>query len=271
MSEEKKLTCATCAGTLILDKERNLYKCPFCGVAYGYALFDGTALDKAEKALAIGEYNDADLYFSFALSSDPKNIRAYRGRVFCACKWKTINDISKTRKDVTGRYRLFSCVRAETVNSRCDEAIKNLSEAQGEYFQLIKEIMEDTNNYNEAVLKGKKSTTKREEIVDRVAMLNAGLDEYKQKEWAGRSQNYDLTDMLLGKVRDSLTTDGIPLHEKIRNTEDMLSIARDSLAKANHEYYASNNKIVDLSTKLNSHRQRLLKLNKELFQEDVDV
>jgi len=271
MSEEKKITCATCAGNLIFDKERNLYKCPFCGVAYGYALFDGTALEKAEKALAIGEYNDADLYFSFALSTDPKNIRAYRGRVFCACKWKTINNICKTRKDVAGRYRFFSCARAETVNKRCDEAIKNLSEEQGEYFRLIKETLEFTDKYNEAVLKGKKSTVKRDELSDRVAMLNAGLDDYRQIERARSSQNYDLTDMLLGKIRDSFPIDGTSLEEKISNTEDILSIARDSLKEANQAYYSSNNKIAKLSNEINSRRQRLLKLNKELFQEDAEV
>lgn len=271
MSEEKKLTCATCAGTLILDKERNLYKCPFCGVAYGYALFDGTALDKAEKALAIGEYNDADLYFSFALSSDPKNIRAYRGRVFCACKWKTINDINKTRKDVSGRYRFFSGVRAETVNQRCDDAIKNLPAEQGEYFQLIKEIVVATDKYNEAVLKGKKSIIKRDETADRVAMLNAGLDDYRQAERLRQTQNNDLTDTLLGKVFDSFSGDGTSLQEKIQNTEDMLSIARDSFAKANREYYSSNNKIINLSNKFNTLRQRLLKLNKEFFQEEAEL
>lgn len=225
MSEAKKLICATCAGELILDKERNLYKCPFCGVAYGYALFDGSALDKAEKALSIGEFNDADLYFSFALSTDPKNIRAFRGRVFCAGKWKSFKDFNKTRKDVTG-------IRVEHVIKRCEEAIKNLSEEQAKYFRLIKEILEITEKSNEALAQGKKHPKKRDEIKELVAELNRELDEYRQT-------------------------------EIIRRT-------KDSLEKESKKIYTSDRKIFDLSREINIRRQMLLKLNKELFQEDID-
>lgn len=264
MSEEKKLTCTTCSGDLILDKERNLYKCPFCGVAYGYALFDGTALEKAEKSLSIGEFNDADLYFSFALSTDPINIRAHRGRVFCAGKWKTVKDISKTRKDVTG-------VRAENVNRRCDEAIKNLTEEQGKYFQLIKETLETTDKYNEAVLQGKKITKKRDEVAERVERINSSLEEYRQREKARRTRNYGLTDLILRKSVDPFIGDGTSLPEAIKNAQDMLSISRDSLFEANQAFYKSNTKIANLSSEVNSQRKMLLELNKELFQEDVEV
>ena len=57
--------------------------------------------------------------------------------------------------------------------------------------------------------------------------------------------------------------------DEYRQTE-IIRRTKDSLEKESKKIYTSDRKIFDLSREINIRRQMLLKLNKELFQEDID-
>ena len=69
----KTVNCAKCGGQLYLDKEKKLYECKFCGVAYGTSLFFNDPFSKAKKALEAVDYTEADQRFSHMLMVDPHN------------------------------------------------------------------------------------------------------------------------------------------------------------------------------------------------------
>ena len=90
---EQTVTCATCGGQLLADKEKNLYECRFCGVAYGMSLFFNNPLEKAKNALRHDDYVEADQRFSHVLMLDSHDTEALLGRILCAGKWKSVNDV----------------------------------------------------------------------------------------------------------------------------------------------------------------------------------
>ena len=192
MALERKLTCTTCGGELVADREKNIYKCSFCGVAYGYSLFDGSAAEKAAMALSIGEFNDADLYYTFVLTMNLSDITALRGRVFCAGKWMKTSDLMTGRGELTG-------VRADAVRSRCDEAMKKLYKDERVYFQLIKDFVDVSEKYHKVKIKARpviereKFLTKHsKEMDDRMFTME------RSYEWH-RSRNRTLADYVLGR------------------------------------------------------------------------
>ena len=94
----KTVNCAKCGGQLKLDKDKGLFECKFCGVAYGASLFFNNPLEKANDAVIMGDFVEADQRFSHVLMITPDDFDALLGRILCAGKWKKIEDIclSKT-------------------------------------------------------------------------------------------------------------------------------------------------------------------------------
>ena len=90
----KTVLCSKCGGQLKLDKEKGLFECRYCGVAYGASLFFNDPLKKANEAVTKGDYVEADQRFSHILMVMPNDFDALLGRVLCAGKWKNIDDIS---------------------------------------------------------------------------------------------------------------------------------------------------------------------------------
>lgn len=56
--------CSKCAARLALNKDKRVYQCDHCGVAYGISLFFGIPLEKALNSLNTGFYDDANQRFS---------------------------------------------------------------------------------------------------------------------------------------------------------------------------------------------------------------
>ena len=56
MNDIKKHICPTCGGTLIVNVERQMYECPFCGMTFDYDYFrEKNGLEIADKSLNAGE------------------------------------------------------------------------------------------------------------------------------------------------------------------------------------------------------------------------
>ena len=59
--------CSKCAGHLFLDKDKRVYECSSCGVAYGISLFFGMPMEKALNAMNTGHYIEAHKRFENVL------------------------------------------------------------------------------------------------------------------------------------------------------------------------------------------------------------
>ncbi len=85
MSQLRKYTCSKCGGALIVDKEQEVYDCPFCDTKFDFEYFHGQdVLGVAEKALLRLEFTAARGKYEMVLKRDPHNFDALRGLVFCA-------------------------------------------------------------------------------------------------------------------------------------------------------------------------------------------
>lgn len=118
---EQSVVCNKCGGQLSLDKEKNLYECRSCGVAYGASLFFGDPLKKAKKALKDNDFAEAEQRFAHFLMLDPHNCEALLGRILTAGKWKMVIDIELTETPVND-------VRMRTLKERASEAVTHVSE-----------------------------------------------------------------------------------------------------------------------------------------------
>lgn len=87
------IICSKCAGHLYLDKERRVYECKSCGVAYGISLFFGMPLEKALNAMNTGHYGEAQKRFENILMVNPSSFDALLGRILCVGRWTRISDI----------------------------------------------------------------------------------------------------------------------------------------------------------------------------------
>ena len=129
MDNEIKVICTQCGAELLPDKENRIYRCNHCGVAYGSSvLFDRNAAEKARKSLEIGEFNDADVWYSCILMRCSYDFDALRGRILCTGKWKSFNDVEDTSA--------LSTVRIKNVRERAAEGKIHAWEKDQEYFSL---------------------------------------------------------------------------------------------------------------------------------------
>ncbi len=90
---DKHINCDKCGAGLILDKNKRVYQCDHCGVAYGVSLFFGLPMEKALNSLNNGNFKDAERRFSNLLMVNPSDFEALLGKVLCAGKWTKVSNI----------------------------------------------------------------------------------------------------------------------------------------------------------------------------------
>lgn len=140
--EDKQLVCNKCGGLLFLDRERRLYECRSCGVAYSSALMaDTDTIKTAMNHLSKKDFKEADKLFVLALMLDPHDYMALRGRVLCAGRWKDIKDI---RLDDTRNP-----ARTGPAAERLEEVIAKAADEDKEYFIRFRDLVNVLEQYSE--------------------------------------------------------------------------------------------------------------------------
>ena len=133
--EEKQLICNKCGGLLSLDRERRLYECRSCGVAYSSALMSDTDSSKtALHLLSEKDFKEAEKLFVLELLLDPHNFTALRGRILCAGRWDSVRHIK-----LDGHY---NAARIKPAKEMVEEAITKATEEDKEYFLTFREAIE---------------------------------------------------------------------------------------------------------------------------------
>ena len=139
-----RIGCAKCGGTLSLDKERKLYTCTHCGIAYGYSLFYGDPVQKAMADLQAGDFDAADQRYVHILMFDQTNCEALRGRVLCAGKWKSFTQI-KLSEELTK-------VDWQLVDQRVEECHKHEKNPYEALYDLIDQLMKVLKEYSDTLI-----------------------------------------------------------------------------------------------------------------------
>lgn len=140
--------CSKCAGQLYLDKERRVYECRSCGVAYGISLFFGMPMEKALTSMNTGRYGEAQKRFENILMVNPSSFDALLGRILCAGRWSRISDIDTSdvisEEDWDKISGLFSDAK-----SRVAESDKEFLEKLEELIFLLGKICSNNGNVDE--------------------------------------------------------------------------------------------------------------------------
>lgn len=143
----KTVSCAKCGGQLHPDKDKGLFECKFCGVAYGMSLFFNNTLNKANEAINREDYIEADQRFSHMLMVNPKDFDALLGRIFCVGKWKTVYDIQLSET-------MLPAV-CKNLKDRSAEGVEHAADEDRLFFLTMRDLAEvlETNARNEQTLK----------------------------------------------------------------------------------------------------------------------
>lgn len=132
-NSEKVIICGKCAARLSLNKEKRVYECGSCGVAYGVSLFFGMPLEKALNAINMGKYEDAEKRFSNLLMVNPADFDGLLGRILCTGKWNNVSSIS-----VSDSLRP---VTYKNLQVMADKAAESAGESDKEYFGNLKKLL----------------------------------------------------------------------------------------------------------------------------------
>ncbi|MBR3057317.1 MAG: hypothetical protein IKG93_05040 [Clostridiales bacterium] len=184
-------SCPSCSSELIVNLDRQLYECPYCGVTYDFDFIrDETALAEAEEALSESQFIKADSMYSYILAIDPKNFEALRGRILCAAKWTDLKIALQSAELYMRKAHI------PTIKTRIEEAIGACEESDRPYFEEFLEIIPA---YEEFVKQSSPSNESRRNKNRLVNEKNTMNTEYNQmaKE--------------LAKLRQRLLSDTNPL------------------------------------------------------------
>ena len=133
--EEKKVFCAKCGAPLVLDRERSLYACKFCGVASGASLFIGNVFDKAQKALSKKEFEEAEICFAHSLMMKPDDFGSLFGRILAEGRWTSLQDFMLDQGTHIPPFRVRNLL------TRIEEAETHAKEEDRKIFMNMKELV----------------------------------------------------------------------------------------------------------------------------------
>ena len=125
--------CSKCAGHLFLDKDKRVYECSSCGVAYGISLFFGMPMEKALNAMNTGHYIEAHKRFENVLMVEPSNFDALLGQILCVGGWSRISDIDPS--DIIDEEDW------NKIKSLFDDAKLRVSESDMEFFVKLEKLI----------------------------------------------------------------------------------------------------------------------------------
>ena len=167
MEERKIHLCDACGGHLEVDLERQVYRCPFCGVTYDYAYFkEDDVLSMAQTYEERGELDAALDAYKFYLTKDPHDTRSLK-RVMLLTYGLT--DINKLR-----RPDVIANLKADPKET--EWIVESAPEKDREYFETLQEIFVTAKKYRDLCPRLKSIDEKIKEGDKVVGQINGRID-----------------------------------------------------------------------------------------------
>ena len=134
--------CPKCGGELLIDTDKLIYSCDFCGMTFDFDYFEtANLLSVANRALGRGEFNAARKMFEELSEKDPHDAAVLRGLLFCDEKIESLYslDIEDFPIDTEGKYFTYSIEHADHIGLQYFGHIKNAAEISKKYQESVKE------------------------------------------------------------------------------------------------------------------------------------
>ncbi len=134
--------CPKCGGELLIDTDKLIYSCDFCGMTFDFDYFETeNLLSVANRALGRGEFNAARKMFEELSEKDPHDAAVLRGLLFCDEKIESLYslDIEDFPIDTEGKNFTYSIEHADHIGLQYFGHIKNAAEISKKYQESVKE------------------------------------------------------------------------------------------------------------------------------------
>ena len=134
--------CPKCGGELLIDTDKLIYSCDFCGMTFDFDYFEtSNLLSVANRALGRGEFNAARKMFEELSEKDPHDAAVLRGLLFCDEKIESLYslDIEDFPIDTEGKHFTYSIEHADHIGLQYFGHIKNAAEISKKYQESVKE------------------------------------------------------------------------------------------------------------------------------------
>lgn len=137
MSSIKKHQCPSCGGSLIVDNEKQMYRCTSCGSAYDYDYFRAERLhEMGAKNLSRDEFGAAVDAYRRLLKKNPQDFLALRGLMLAAAYLNDMDGLVLAGKGT--RFSFDSKMVLEVLDSASDEDTEYFEELAKIYYDLGK-------------------------------------------------------------------------------------------------------------------------------------
>lgn len=134
--------CPKCGGELLIDTDKLIYSCDFCGMTFDFDYFEtANLLSVANRALGRGEFNAARKMFEELSEKDPHDAAVLRGLLFCDEKIESLYslDIEDFPIDTEGKHFTYSIEHADHIGLQYFGHIKNAAEISKKYQESVME------------------------------------------------------------------------------------------------------------------------------------
>lgn len=134
--------CPKCGGELLIDTDKLIYSCDFCGMTFDFDYFEtANLLSVANRALGRGEFNAARKMFEELSEKDPHDAAVLRGLLFCDEKIESLYslDIEDFPIDTEDKHFTYSIEHADHIGLQYFGHIKNAAEISKKYQESVKE------------------------------------------------------------------------------------------------------------------------------------
>lgn len=127
MSTIRKHQCPSCGGGLIIDNDKQMYHCTFCGSTYDYEYFKEDRMHEAgETYISRSEFMAAIDAYKFTLKKDPHDFLALRGLMLAAANLSNMKQLEKESESVEFSYD--SQIVSEVIAGAAEEDKKYFTE-----------------------------------------------------------------------------------------------------------------------------------------------
>ena len=183
MGNIKKHQCPSCGGNLIVDSDKQMYHCTFCGSTYDYEYFREDQIQEMFGTfLSRGEFMAAADACKFMLKKDPHDFIALRGLLLAAAHLRNMDELARENKSYDFKYdsRLVS------------EAIEGASEEDREYFTDFEKIYSDKKKLSDYSKEVESLMEEKRKVNDNITQNNKKIEDLYIADQYGirRSANY---------------------------------------------------------------------------------
>ena len=176
MSTIRKHQCPSCGGGLIIDNDKQMYHCTFCGSTYDYEYFKEDEMHEAgETYISRSEFMAAIDAYKFTLTKDPHDFLALRGLMLAAANLSNMKELEK---------------ESETIEFSHDpqmvrEVIAGASEEDKKYFTEFGKIYTEKKKRADCSREIESLKENKQKIRDVIAQNNIDREKYYVKDRYG--------------------------------------------------------------------------------------